>query len=366
MTENGKALRFFIEMKHGLGDCVRIIPALKILRDAFPDAYIALAVNGKVNEDLLKLSGIRIDKFYYLSLRNNPLGDTIKLFYKLRKEHIDYAIAATMTPAKKAKLLFHLIGAEIHIGEQFSNDEGKGGQKHIVERNIDLLRGLVDIPARIPAPFLYPDQVTVDEIRKNMRSVDPQMKRLIVNIGGGLPCFFKVHGKKIKEYPKDWGMTKFKQLITLLVGDGYQLFLLGGEDETDRISYVRELIDDNKVMDFVGKLSIKQSVALSSICDVSIGVDTGMQHVADAVGTKTVSIFGLANPKLYGAYSNRATFIEYPVKCQYCFTNDQYKWCDNRICLKGITVEVVHKKILEVLGNNSYNQNETGERQCHE
>ena len=365
MTENRKALRFFIEMKHGLGDCVQIIPALKILRDAFPDAYIALAVNGKVNEDLFKLSGIRIDQFYYLSVRNNPLRDTVKLFYELRKKHVDYAIAATMTLAKKVKLFFKIIGAGNYIGEQFSNEGGKI-EKPIVERNVDLLRGLTDIPAKIPAPFLYPDQVIVDEILKNIRSENVQTQRVVVNIGGGLPCSFEVHGKKIKEYPKDWGMAKFKKLIALLSKDGYQIFLLGGKDEMSRVPYVRELIDGEQVINFVGKLSIKQSVALASICDVSIGVDTGMQHIADAVGTKTISIFGLTNPKLHGTYSNKATFIEYPVKCQYCFTNDQYKWCDNRICLKGITVEVVHKKILEVLGNNSYDKNETGERQCHE
>lgn len=360
MTENRQNINIFVEMKHGLGDCVRIIPALKILRDAFPYAYIALAVNGKVNEDLFKLSGIRIDQFYYLSIRNNPLKDTVKLFYELRKKHVDYAIAATMTPAKKAKLLFKIIGARTYIGEQFSNEAGKI-KKSIVARNVDLLKSLVDIPTKIPAPFLYADQVTVGEILKNIQSENLQTQRVVVNIGGGLPCFFKVHGKKIKEYPRDWGMAKFKKLITVLIKDGYQIFLLGGKDEMPRVPHMQELIDGNQVIDFVGKLSIKQSVALASICDVSIGVDTGMQHIADAVGTKTVSIFGLANPKLYGAYSHRATFVEHSVECQYCFTNDQYTWCDDRICLKGITVEVVHKKILEVIGLNSYDQNETGE-----
>ena len=125
MIETRQNIKIFIEMKHGLGDCVRIIPALKILRDTFPDAYIVLAVNDKVNEELIKLSRIRIDKFYYLSVRNNPLRDTIKLFYELRKKHVDYAIAATMTPAKKEKLLFKIIVPGAYIGEQFSNEVGK-------------------------------------------------------------------------------------------------------------------------------------------------------------------------------------------------------------------------------------------------
>lgn len=42
-----KRLKILVEMKHGLGDCVCMLPAIRAVRYKFPDAYIALLVNGK-------------------------------------------------------------------------------------------------------------------------------------------------------------------------------------------------------------------------------------------------------------------------------------------------------------------------------
>ena len=85
-----KAPKFLIEMKHGLGDCVCMLPALKALRSKFPDAYIALIVSGKPSEDVVNRSCIKINKFYYLSLKNRSKVSTLSTLWKLRKEKFDY------------------------------------------------------------------------------------------------------------------------------------------------------------------------------------------------------------------------------------------------------------------------------------
>lgn len=82
-----KRPKFLVEMKHGLGDCVCMIPAVDALRRRYPDAYIAMIVNGNSNVEIFNRSAAKIDRFYFLSLKDRPLLHTIKIVYMLKKEH---------------------------------------------------------------------------------------------------------------------------------------------------------------------------------------------------------------------------------------------------------------------------------------
>ena len=99
----------------------------------------------------------------------------------------------------------------------------------------------------------------------------------------------------------------------------------------------------------MGDTSINESIAAASLCKLLVGVDTGMQHIAAAVGTKTISIFGPTNPKMSGAYADNAEFIEADVDCKYCYGTKRYVNCDDRKCLKNITVNFVLNKIRELV-----------------
>lgn len=68
-NEEGRyKLKFLIDSKHGLGDCVQIIPMLEIIKENYPDSYLAVIVNNKASKELLQLSPVKIDKFYYLDM----------------------------------------------------------------------------------------------------------------------------------------------------------------------------------------------------------------------------------------------------------------------------------------------------------
>ena len=88
----------------------------------------------------------------------------------------------------------------------------------------------------------------------------------------------------------------------------------------------------------VNKTNLQESMALVTLCDVAVGVDTGMMHIADALGVKTVSIFGPTNPKTHGAYSDQASFVEADLPCKYCYGTKNYVECKDRECLKCINV----------------------------
>ncbi|MBQ7592851.1 MAG: glycosyltransferase family 9 protein [Synergistaceae bacterium] len=133
----------------------------------------------------------------------------------------------------------------------------------------------------------------------------------------------------------------------MLLAQNWQVVLIGGKQEieiSDALS--PEIL--SKCINYVGKTSVAESIALESLCNVSVGVDTGMQHVSDALGVKTVSIFGPTNPKTHGAYSNKAVFAEVDEPCKYCFDpSNQYMYinCNHRKCLERVTPEQVFELI---------------------
>lgn len=334
-------MKILIDSKHGLGDCVQIIPMLQIIKQNYPDSYLAVIVSGKVSEELLKMAPVKIDKFYYLSMQGMTIKKFLNLISQIRKEHFDYFILSPITTKWKAKIFALLTGAKNKIGEQYQKIDTytRDNSIHMVDRNIALLKGICKIPNKKICPTLITPDLNI-KIKK-----DKNEKIIGICIGGGTASYF--NGKKV--YPRAWSTEKIKKVIEYLDSENLRVVLFGGKDEEKDLEIIRDVLCDSKVFNYVNKTTITESAFLAKQCDLLIGVDTGMQHIADAVGTKTISIFGPTNPKTHGAYSKNAAFIERKYECKYCYGTDKYLSCDDRKCLNNISVDNVMSKIETIL-----------------
>ncbi len=334
-------MKILIDSKHGLGDCVQIIPMLQIIKQNYPDCYLAVIVSGKVSEELLNMAPVKIDKFYYLSMQNMNIKNFLKLILQIRKEYFDYFILSPITTKWKAKIFALLTGEKNKIGEQYQKIDTytRDNSIHMVDRNIALLKGICDIPNK----KIYPTLITPDLNIKIKR--EKNEKIIGVCIGGGTASEF--NGKKV--YPRAWSTEKIKKVIEYLLSKNFKVVLFGGKDEEKDLKLMKEILNDKNVYNYVNKTTITESAFLAKQCDLVIGIDTGIQHIADAVGTKTLSIFGPTKPKTHGAYSENAEFIEVDCECKYCYGTDKYLSCNDRKCLKSISDHDVISKIKIIL-----------------
>lgn len=330
-------MKILIDSKHGLGDCVQIIPMLQIIKQNYPDCYLAVIVSGKVSEELLNMAPVKINKFYYLSMQGITLKNFLNLILQIRKEGFDYFILSPITTKWKAKIFALLTGAKNKIGEQYQKIDtyARDNSIHMVDRNIALLKDICKIPNKKIYPTLITPKLNI-KIRKNINE-----KMIGVCIGGGTASVFK--GKKI--YPKYWGENNFYNLIKNLLHKNKKVILFGGKDEAEILKNFKDILNNENIFNYVGQTTITESAILAKQCDLVIGVDTGMQHIADAVGTKTLTIFGPTNPKIFGAYSEKAELIEVATDCKYCYGTDKYLSCDERKCLNKINVQMIKKSI---------------------
>lgn len=73
-----KKIKFLIEMKHGLGDCVCMIPVVTAIRQKYPDSYIAMIVNGDSNVEIFNRSRGGNQLFLFFKPEKTATGTNYK------------------------------------------------------------------------------------------------------------------------------------------------------------------------------------------------------------------------------------------------------------------------------------------------
>lgn len=340
--------KIFIEAMHGLGDVVCMLPMMKAVRRTFPDASITVMVNKQMASDVLQYSDAGIDEVIAINAHADKIA-FVKECLKLRRRKFDISISAAHTPVVKAKAVMAIVNARQKYGIQYTlgtNYDGLDDQYHFVDANMLVLDDM-GIPNHHFLPELIPDKQIVERFRNNMDAQKPVIGVCI----GKADVSYRDKARKQSVYTRSWGshenhILNMTELILYILKEGWQAVLIGGKaEESIRDLLPENIIGNSACFDYVGRTTLMESIALASVCDVVVGVDTGMQHISDAVGTKTVSLFGPTNPKTHGAYSDKAVFVEENVACRYCYGTPSYVLCEDRQCMKHI----MPKKVFEAI-----------------
>jgi len=104
----------------------------------------------------------------------------------------------------------------------------------------------------------------------------------------------------------------------------------------------------NDLINLAGKLTLNDLIYIISRLNLLVTNDSGPMHIAAAVKTPVVAIFGPENPVLMGPYTTtdlyRIAYID-DIKCRPCTK----KKCTQPICLNLITTDEVIEKCFELL-----------------
>ena len=149
-----------------------------------------------------------------------------------------------------------------------------------------------------------------------------------------------------------WSPEHFAQLADTLFRDtGGQLILVGGPEETELHQKIFELMQSAMpVRSFAGKGNIRVAAAILKQADLFIGNDSGLMHLATAVGTPTVAIFGLTNSDAWGPYTGgqgtrQAVVVKMDLPCMPCFYRGHDlgtpEGCMTRDCLAMLGVDPI-------------------------
>jgi heptosyltransferase-2 len=150
---------------------------------------------------------------------------------------------------------------------------------------------------------------------------------------------------------KRWPLPYWKELVQKLLGERQEsLLILGGKEEKE---YLQALVDDfaesreaKRIHLLAGETSVLGLASMLSRCKLLITNDTGPMHVAAAVKTPTVAVFGSTSPLWTRPFGLGHQVITHSVECSPCFQ----KTCPiGYICLNQITVGEVWKAVQKTL-----------------
>jgi ADP-heptose:LPS heptosyltransferase len=94
---------------------------------------------------------------------------------------------------------------------------------------------------------------------------------------------------------------------------------------------------------------LDDTAALMKVCDVFVSNDSGLMHLASAVGTPVLGIFGPTNPKRYAPSGPRDRYLHHTLECSNCYDAKTMTSCRSGTCLEMITAEQVQNEIDDML-----------------
>ena len=147
---------------------------------------------------------------------------------------------------------------------------------------------------------------------------------------------------------RGWPLTHWQRLVELLNGSaGLSILINGTSDEQVVFS---SLLQNTGVHSLFGSSIPSLAVALSSAKGL-ITVDTGTMHLATALGTPVVALFGPSNPILTGPYSKKVlhSVLASDLECQPCIKTPTQKKCTFNRCMDVLEPERVFESFQNLL-----------------
>ncbi len=281
----------------GIGNTILATPLLHALRDQLPSAKLDLLVWSPAAGAPIAGSGM-VDR---MLTAPRQAGDWLRFLRELRATRYDAAL--TVFPSNKAAyhVFAFLAGARLRPGFAYRGGWRRGEwllthrtpareELHDVDQNLQLLE-LLGLTAtgvdRTPCFHLSPDDHAWAEAWLRERNL--AAARLVGMHPGAGAAVTLQHWQGTR---KRWPQERFAESAARLAKDaGCTVLLVGGPEENPLKLEVQRLSgDDRRVLAVSGSLS--QTAALLSRCRLMISNDSGLMHVAAAVGTPVLALFG--------------------------------------------------------------------------
>lgn len=291
MTPLADPERVLVVQTAFLGDVILTLPLIRSLKMSYPAAEIDVLVVPKTSEVLRNNPSIRSVMLFDKRGTDAGIGGFIREIRKIRKEKYDLAFLPHRSLRSTA--LVRLAGIPRRIG--FHPSAGRflltdvieyESSAHEIDRNLNLLRALDLQPPRPQYPDLYPsgaDRVAVDHL---LRACGLDGRERLVGIAPGTVW-------NTKRWPPD----RFADLAGRLLAGGFRPVILGGQEDASLLSPYLSRESASRLVVAAGQLSILQSAELIRRCRALVCNDSAPMHLAVAVRTPVVAIFGATIPQ---------------------------------------------------------------------
>jgi heptosyltransferase II len=283
-----------------IGDFVRCHSVVKLLKQRFPDRAVDVLTTSLCAPLLDYMPGVRAGVLWDLPRSRIAIGDQRKLAVRLRAE--SYAQALVMPRTWKSALAPFLAGipqrtgfaGEMRFG--LLNDVRFGERK--LPRMVDRCAALAlpkgtALPSSLPLPELVVPRSEVLAWRKHMGLM----------ADGPVVAF----APGAVGPSKRWPAAYYASVATRLAWEGISVWVVGGPNERPLAAEIAAA--GGRVRDLTGD-DLRNAIVALAAADAAVSNDSGLLHVAAALGTPSIGIFGPTSPWHWAPLNPLAAVIE--------------------------------------------------------
>lgn len=328
-----------------MGDVLLSTPVFKAVREAYPESFIAVMVRPYTKDCVEGNPYINEVIIYDKRGRHKSILNSLRFAYALRKKRFDVAII--LHPTNRVNLITFLAGIPQRVG--FNKKLGflltkklphtkQFGTRHEIDYTLDVIRsiGIEPKDKTLYMPIKRETQRRIDNILSEY-GVKEDDKLVAMHPSSSCPS-------------KRWSPGNFARVADRLA-EAHKVKIILISDEEGKI-FADQTKEDMKypVIDFSGKTTISELASLLKRCMLFISNDSGPVHIASAVGTPVIAIFGRKDkglgPIRWGPTGDYDIILHKDVGCQHCLAHN----CDKDfLCLKSIKNEEVLKAAETIL-----------------
>ncbi len=344
--------RILVLRAGAIGDTLMVTPLLRALRQTFPQAYLAFVCSQTVAEVLR--SHPRLDRVMPLAYRHLPSwlsGEKRRLVRELRELELDWALVLESHPRFVELALQARPKRLIAYGPVPSVDGYTRAvfdpRRHSIDNYLSAAEPLGGRPAGREMELSFPAE-TDEAVRRRLANWGVGEADRLVGIHPGWG------GRKHsidQTRLRSWPPRRFAEVVHWLVKNaGVRVALTGSGADRPLTRYIaREA--DVPCLDLAGEFSLLELAALIRRLDLYLTVDSGPAHMAAALGTPLVTLWG---PGIFAQTSPQAgagpvRIINHQVHCAPCYGTSLMKSCKDNICMKQIEVEEVVDALASML-----------------
>lgn len=335
-----------------IGDTLLTVPFLRNLRAAYPDAQIDMLVAPVSGEIIEKCP--YVDNFIYFDTTKKHRYENKENFekkdfwsyVKLLKEQ-RYDKAYVLKRSFSSAFLAFAAGIKERVG---FDTEMRGflltkrvpyvDDRHEIECFLDVLRA----DGIEPKDNYLENWVELNELEKvkevlKENNVDPQssLPKVIVHATSG-------------NRKKEWDKDRWAKIVQWLSEEkNVQVVFNGTKNDSKTYEEIMSHLEKNgaglkiQPVNLCGKFSLRETLALTKLCDLIVGCDSGNLHIAASVETPVIGIYGPMNTEKWQAFEKDAVVIKTELPCQPCGLKKPCK--RNYRCIKDISTQRVRDEI---------------------
>ena len=272
-----------------MGDFILTLPAIALLREAFPDAHIELLGYRHILE-------IAVGRWYAQESRHIEYAAMAGFFNP--KAELDPALCAYFSGFQQ--VISYLFDPD----EYFAGNLRRAGVRHLLTGNpkigdhahaaAQLAEPLQQLALYLesPAARIFPH---AEDHASAAAFLNGTERPVALHPGSGSPR-------------KNWPIERWQKLSTALIDAGRSVLVVGGESDTRQLDDLRASLPQEQVRFAVG-LPLPMLGAVLAGCRAYVGHDSGISHLAAAAGAPCVLFFGPTDPAVWAPANAGVTVI---------------------------------------------------------